>query len=76
MNGSTSNPAARLTASGEHITDDSRELVKQYKALTAERWGGNVTLMGRLATHTYIDMDQAVNAALVAIDSLLKRLEL
>lgn len=57
------------------VTDDSRELVKQYKALTAERWGGNVTLMGRLATHTYIDMDQAVNAALVATDSLLKRLE-
>ena len=56
------------------VTDNSKELVAAYKRLTAERWGGNVTLLGRLANHVYIDMDQAVNAALVACDHLIPTL--
>jgi UDP-galactopyranose mutase len=52
----------------------NRALARSYLALLAERFGPTVQAAGRLATYTYIDMDQSVRQGLNAATRVLATL--
>ena len=54
-------------------TERNRELYNKYKALAMEADADGVFFIGRLATYKYYNMDEAILAALDAVDSFILR---
>ena len=55
----------------DDVEGRNRRLAHDYRALVAKELGPHVHLAGRLATYTYIDMDQAVRQGLNAAARIL-----
>ncbi|MFJ2607541.1 UDP-galactopyranose mutase [Streptomyces sp. NPDC091279] len=57
----------------DDVEGKNRGLAHDYRALVAQELGPRVHLAGRLATYTYIDMDQAIRQGLNAAARILKQ---
>jgi len=56
----------------DDVGGENRQLAQAYRRRLSEVSNGRAIAVGRLATYTYIDMDQAIRQALNACSSLLR----
>jgi len=59
----------------DDVEGDNRRLAQRYQQLLREEFGPTVFLAGRLATYTYINMDQAVRQGLNAAAGIMRQLD-
>lgn len=56
----------------DDVGGENRALAARYRSLMREEFGPRVYLAGRLATYTYIDMDQAMRQALNVVNDIVR----